>query len=263
MSDIHIHPNDTGFLYGEGVYDVVPFIDHTPLWLDAHIRQWTQSLKDLAIQSDHNWHDIIWTLTRSAKFTNGYIYLQASSGPLDARSMTQKGTNPTIIAQPMALPEMPSKISAMTVDDNVRCATRNHKHTSKYITRKILSQNPNTQEIIYSHLNTLLEGGSSNIFMIKENQLITPPPKLIYPGITRQCVLDIAVKNNIKISISPIDIRDIGPTDGLFLTGSIKRCLPITQLNDIKICIPDLFLTIKKLYNTACDTYVSQYKETA
>lgn len=263
LNEVRIHPNDTGLLYGEGIYDVVPFQSHHPLWLDEHVAHWAASLKELKIDQEIDWHDIIKDLAHSSSYSDGYIYLYASTGPIEHRSLRKRGTTPTLLAQPMPMPKIPASIAAVCVDDNVRCAIRRFKHTSKYVTRTILSHYPHADEIIYLQDQTLLEGGSSNLFVIKNDVLLTPPDTLIYPGVTRKIILSLAKKHNIPTKITPIHIDDISPDTCVFLTGSIKKCLPIHQLNDMKLTTSPLFHTLSDLYCAAIEKYVSQYQTTS
>lgn len=81
----------------------------------------------------------------------------------------------------------------------------------------------------------ITEGSKSNIFMVKENKLLTSPTKAVLPGVTRGEIIKIAKKLGIEIEEVEYRYSDIDKLDGMFISGTSPKVLPIKAVNDIKL----------------------------
>ena len=262
IDKVHIHPFDAGFLYGESVYDVIPLHDNIPLWLEYHLKKWSEALSFLGIKSSINWSQTILKLLSESDCDNCYIYLHASSGKLPSRVLQSNTQEPTIFITLLTKPPIPDKLDAYTMPDNNRCHLRHIKHSSRICVRQSLKEHTHHHEGIYCHDGHILEGGSSNIFLAQTDHLVTAPSDFIYSGVTREIIINIAHELSIPVVFQPIPLNDIKTGSCLFATGSIKRILPIRQLNDIQLSQNNLFDRLFEAYNQACEHYVSTHIQT-
>ena len=81
----------------------------------------------------------------------------------------------------------------------------------------------------------ITEGSKSNIFMVKDNELLTSPIKAVLPGVTRGEIIKIAQKLGIKIKEVEYKYSDIDKLDGMFISGTSPKILPIKEVNDISL----------------------------
>lgn len=81
----------------------------------------------------------------------------------------------------------------------------------------------------------ITEGSKSNIFMVKENKLLTSPTKAVLPGVTRGEIIKIAEKLGIEVEEVEYRYSDIDKLDGMFISGTSPKVLPIKAVNDIKL----------------------------
>ena len=81
----------------------------------------------------------------------------------------------------------------------------------------------------------ITEGSKSNIFMVKDNELLTSPIKAVLPGVTRGEIIKIAEKLGIKIKEVEYKYSDIDKLDGMFISGTSPKVLPIKSVNNINL----------------------------
>lgn len=108
----------------------------------------------------------------------------------------------------------------------------------------------------------ITEGSKSNIFMVKNNEVFTSPLHDVLPGVTRSTVIDLCVDNNIKIVEDKIDHKTISSFDGLFITGTSPKILPICFVDKISFDSSSngLILKLMKLYDENISNYIKEKK---
>ncbi|WP_251860554.1 aminotransferase class IV [Clostridium sp. Marseille-Q2269] len=109
----------------------------------------------------------------------------------------------------------------------------------------------------------ITEGSKSNIFMIKDGKVITAPVEKVLPGITRQNIIDVCKKLNLKIKEEKVYYKDIDKLDGLFISGTSPKVLPIKSVDNIQFKSSEnqLIVRIMKGYNDAMEKDVKDYKK--
>lgn len=91
------------------------------------------------------------------------------------------------------------------------------------------------EAILVDKNGNITEGSKSNIFMVKDNELLTSPIKVVLPGVTRGEIIKIAKKLRIKIKEVEYKYSDIDKLDGMFISGTSPKVLPIKAVNDISL----------------------------
>lgn len=109
----------------------------------------------------------------------------------------------------------------------------------------------------------ITEGSKSNIFMIKDGKVITAPVEKVLPGITRQNIIDVCKNLNLKIKEEKVYYKDIDKLDGLFISGTSPKVLPIKFVDNIQFKSSEnqLIVRIMKGYNDAMEKDVKDYKK--
>jgi len=119
------------------------------------------------------------------------------------------------------------------------------------------------EAILVDRDGNITEGSKSNIFMVKENEVITAPLEAVLPGITRQTIINLCAELGIRISEQKINFNDLKGIDGLFISGTSPKVLPINIVNDInfKSSSNKVIGSIMEAYDNNIEKYVKNYKD--
>ena len=91
-------------------------------------------------------------------------------------------------------------------------------------------------EAIFVRDNTVLEGSSTNVFVVRDKQVYTAPKNnLVLPGITRDVVVNLVRSCDMSMHEEAVSMEDLTTADEVWLTSSTKECLPVTQLNQYQV----------------------------
>lgn len=235
---------DRGFLFGDGVYEVIPVFEGKFFGFEKHIARLEKSLQAMKIKNPHiaeEWKSIFTTLLIQNEKTTGNcgVYCQITRGADTTRSHTfPDNLKPTVVAFITALKTTPldqleKGFSAITLDD-----TRRHDCYIKAtnLLPNILylqkAKSVGAIEAILIRNGEVLECTSSNVFIVKNNEIQTPPlSKHILSGITRDLIIHLAKENNISCAETTITPAMLKNADEIWVTGSVKEICPIVILD--------------------------------
>ncbi|WP_252214131.1 aminotransferase class IV [Clostridium sp. VAP41] len=119
-----------------------------------------------------------------------------------------------------------------------------------------IKENNAYEAILVDRNGYITEGSKSNIFMVKENVLLTSPIKTVLPGVTRGEIIDIAIENGIKVEEVSYKYSDIEKLDGMFISGTSPKILPINQVDSIKMNSNEIINKLIKCYNNKIIDYI-------
>jgi D-alanine transaminase len=233
---------DRGFLFGDGVYEVIPVFGNRLLRIDEHLNRLQNSLNRISLpnpHSDKEWREIFSDLLENNAGGDRALYLQISRGVYPKRDLAIKsGFPPTIFAMvlqvtPPDIEIVSAGISVITVDD-FRWGACDIKSTS-LVANVMLKQQAvaaNVDDAILIKNCMVSEGTASNVFIVKNNVLITPPTghKLL-PGITRDLVIEIAKNNTILVEERELKEAELYTADEIWMTSSTREIAPVIRLN--------------------------------
>lgn len=119
------------------------------------------------------------------------------------------------------------------------------------------------EAILVNNKGYLTEGSRSNIFMVKGDTLITSPVKEVLPGVTRGTIIDLCNKNNIKVIEKEVRYDEIKDMDGLFMSGTSPKILPINSVNDYNFNSGknSIIENLIKIFNENMKKYINSNKE--
>ncbi len=256
---------DRGFLFGDGVYEVIPAYGGHPFRLQGHLQRLENSLLAIRMQpplTHAEWSEILDKLLSQLPGQDQQIYLQVTRGAYNKRLHSiPEQVNPTVLALTSKLGERDPDIgirgvSAVTIED-----IRWHHCDIKAITllANILgqqqAQDQHADHAILVRDNKAIEGASSNLFMVQDGLIITPPKSRdLLPGITRDLVLELAQESGLAHAEATIEARDLDTADEIWLTSSTREVMPVTRLNGNPVADGQpgpLWQQINELY-TAC-----------
>ncbi len=260
-----ISPHDLGILRGYGVFDFMCTANDKPFLINDHWLRLKNSASHLDMRlpiSKKEYIVLLDKLLKKNNYKNSAIRTVLTAG-ISENDITvpKKPTFYILIHNIDKL--LPTK---RIYTDGAKIITHefardNHvSKTTNYIEAIKQQKEKNRQgaiEILYTNKNTILECTTSNIFIVKNNKLLTPKDGIL-PGITRKLVIEIAKKNNISISEQKITKAQLLSADEVFLTGSAKHILPITKIDTTKIGNGKpgmLTKEISELYNQYFNNY--------
>ncbi len=237
----HISVMDRGFLFGDGVYEVIPVYNNKIFRLNAHLLRLQASLNSIKIKNPYNpqkWSDILNKLLSFCNNQEQSIYLQISRGVSSKRKHSFNDLAPTVYIESNPLQSktkqaLKAGFSAITQPD-IRWHRCDIKSTSLLanIMYSQQAKEKNVEEVILYRGNQVTEGATSNVFIIKNGTLFTHPISThILPGITRDLVLESARKCHIPIKKTSFSINELNTADELWISSSTREIMPITQVD--------------------------------
>ena len=238
IEEARISPLDRGFLYGDGVYEVIPVYAGNPLEAAAHLDRLDRSLEAVGIPSPlsrDEWQALLSELTERNALTDAAIYLQVSRGATTGRDhVFPTGTEPTVFAMCMERhPGNRETGSAITLDD-IRWR-HNHIKATSLLGNVLLRQaaaDAGADECILLRDGHAIEASSSNLFIVIDGVLVTPPlqPQIL-AGITRQVIIELAGEHGIPVEERAIRESELRQADEIWIASSMREILPIVLLD--------------------------------
>lgn len=232
---------DRGFIFGDGVYEVIPVYSRRPFRLTEHLRRLQHSLDGIRITNPHSdaeWSDLLTRLIAGNEGDDQYLYLHITRGVAKRDHAFPKGVAPTvfIMSNPLLTPPkelLASGVAAITASDNrwLRCDIKAISLLPNVLLRQ-MAVDVGAVETVLLRDGFMTEGAASNIFVMKDGMLLAPPKNhLMLPGITYDVVLELAAAHDIPCEVREISEYEVRTAQELLLTSSTKEIMPITRLD--------------------------------
>ena len=234
---------DRGFLFGDGVYEVIPVFGGEPLRLNEHLERLQRSMDRVGLQnplSISEWNDVFQTLLERNPGGDRSIYLQVTRGVSPVRDLSvAEDIAPTVFVmvndiKPVEYDTLERGIEAITVDD-FRWKACDIKSVS-LIANVMIRLHANRSSVVDAIMvrdGLLTEGTASNVFMVHDNVIATPPKsECLLPGITRDLVIELARANGFIIEERDIRESELETADEIWLTSSTREIAPVVKINE-------------------------------
>ncbi len=243
IADAKISVLDRGFIFGDGVYEVIPVYSRKAFRLTEHLQRLQNSLDGIQLTnplSHSAWATLINELIARNEGEDQYLYLHITRGIAKRdHAFPNPPVAPTVFMMSNPLPVPPANllacgVGAVTATDNrwLRCDIKAISLLPNVLLRQMAVDAGCTETILLRENQWLTEGAASNIFVVKNGTLLAPPKdNLMLPGITYDVILEIAAANNIPHEVRKIAAVEVFTADELLLTSSTKEVLAITQLD--------------------------------
>ncbi len=232
---------DRGFIFGDGVYEVIPAYNGKLFRLDEHLQRLENSLQATRIPGPFDreeWRAILEALVQKNGGGDQSVYLQVTRGIAAREHGFPEKVKPTVFIMCNPL---------QAVDDRIReagvCAITLEDSRWKHCDIKAITLLPNIllrqqavdagcTEAILVRDGLVTEGAASNVFMVRDGQIRTPPKsRQLLPGITRDLVVELARQHGLDCREQDIPVATLAEADEIWLTSSTKEILPVTQLD--------------------------------
>jgi len=233
---------DRGFLFADGVYEVIPVYHGRPFRLLEHMERLDTSLE--AIRMDNPlppslWEEIFARLTAAAPEQDQTIYLQVTRGVDQTRNhLLPRGIAPTVLvmAWPAKLrdPAIPEKgVAAIVLDDNRwhRCDIKSTALLANVLLRQ-QAEDAGAAEALLIRDGLVTEGSSTNVFAVQDGEILTPPRgDLLLRGVTRDLILELARGAGIPCAERHITRDELETADEIWISSSSREVQPVTLLD--------------------------------
>lgn len=243
--DASISPFEHGFLYGMGVFETFRVYNGHPFLLDDHIERLNDGLKALHIEKRFTREEVLEAvklLLEKNKLKDAYIRFNVSAGNGEIGLPLTPYTEPNVIIFMKPLPpagELFQKQAVLlqlkrnTPEGDVRL--KSHHYMNNLLAKREIGNDPNVEGVFLTEDGFLAEGIVSNLFWIKENVLYTPSVNTgILNGITRQFVIEIGKRNNLKVQEGLFLVEELSKAEEVFVTNSIQEIVPIVTFHHIR-----------------------------
>jgi len=234
---------DRGFLFGDGVYEVIPVFAGKPLRLTEHLDRLQRSMHRVSLKNpltQQEWEEIFQTLLESNPGGDRSIYLQVTRGAAPIRDLSfSADIEPTVFVmvndiKPVDYAKLEKGIEAITVDD-FRWKACDIKSVSLIanVMIRLRANEQNVMDAIMLRGGLVTEGTASNIFVVHGGVISTPPKSdCLLPGITRDLVIDLALANGFTVEERDIKQGELETADEIWLTSSTREIAPVVKLDN-------------------------------
>jgi D-alanine transaminase len=245
LGEIHISPLDRGFIFGDGVYEVIPVYDGIPLHAREHFERLQRSMDEIRLANPHTVDEwIAFTQALLAHHPgNQSVYIQVTRGaPKKRDHVIPKDLQPTVfmMCYPLSSP------SREAVENGVACVTSpdfrwekcHIKSTSLLgnVLARQISADVGATETILLRDGMLTEASASNVFVVKDGVVAAPPrDNLILLGITYDLLTRLAADGALKLEVRPITEAQLRGADEVWLSSSTKEVLAVTTLDGVPV----------------------------
>jgi D-alanine transaminase len=267
LEEATISPLDRGFLFGDGIYEVIPSYSGKLVRFKPHIDRMNDGLQAIGIQLDwghQQWSDLCHRLMEENGSGNLGIYLHVSRGADKSRFHAfPEAVKPTVFAFTFTIASPPvadkSVVKPYTVSTNrdlrwERCHIKSTALLGNVLHFQHGYEKGNGETLLFNANNELTEASACNVFIVKNGTVITPPldhQKL--PGITRYMLLDMLRRDgNMPVEERVVTMDEVADADEVWITSSSKEIAPVIEIDGVPVGnggVGDVWLAAQTLYS--------------
>jgi D-alanine transaminase len=236
---------DRGFIFGDGVYELIPVYSRVPFRMDEHLARLERSLAAVRIRNPYSraeWRDIILQLVAKQPFEDQGIYFQVTRGVAKRDHAFPKDAVPTVFVMSNPLVNPPRELvergaAAVTaVDDRWhRCDIKSTSLLGNCLLRQVSADAGAVETILFRDGN-LSEASASNVFVVKQGTILSPAKSnLILPGITYDVVAELAQGAGMPLQFRDVPEAEVRAADEIWLTSSSKEVLAVVTLDGKRV----------------------------
>ncbi|OZA25190.1 MAG: D-amino acid aminotransferase [Hydrogenophilales bacterium 17-61-9] len=250
LAEARVPVLDRGFIFGDGVYELVPVYSRQPFRLEAHLRRLQVSLDGIRLANPHGmdaWRELILQLIALQDFADQSVYIQITRGTPGLAQAPRdqafpQGVAPTVFMFAQALvtatpAQKAAGVCAVTAGDNrwQRCNIKAISLLANILLRQ-QAVDAGCAETVMLRDGFLTEGAASNIFVVKNGVLLAPPPSnLMLTGVTYDVVLELAAAHGIPQEVRAIGEAEVRNADELWMTSSTREIMAIVKLDGVAV----------------------------
>jgi len=236
-----ISVTDSGFLYGAGIFETMRSYNGVVFALKDHLDRLFFSAKSLSINNTYDKKfitDAIYKTLRANKLADARLRLTLTGGPMSQQEEQRRATLLITAAKLQPYPPEYYRNGVLVVlcpfRQNTTEPIYRHK-TTNYFSRmlglRLAHEKMAAEALWFTTDNRLAEGCISNVFLVKDSVLYTPPIKTpVLAGVARKTVCQLALQKSIKLIEKDLSIDDLLAADEIFLTNVIMQIMPVSKV---------------------------------
>jgi D-alanine transaminase len=241
LDEAKISVLDRGFIYGDGVYEVVPVYQRQPYRLRPHLIRLQHSLDGIRLANPHReaeWEAIIHNLIAMQPFDDQGVYLQVTRGAAKRDHAFPPDAIPTVFLMSNPLPvlsreQIEGGVAVVTAADErwLRCDLKTISLLGNVLARQFAVDRDAVETVMFRD-GHLTEASASNVLIVKDGTIFAPPKdNLILPGITYDAALELARQGGLPFAIRPVTKEEALSADEMWLSSSTKEVLAVSTLD--------------------------------
>jgi len=245
MGEAKVPVLDRGFIFGDGVYEVVPVYSRVPFRLDEHLARLERSLAAVAIRNPYareQWRGFVAAIVARQPFEDQAVYFQVTRGVAKRDHAFPKDAQPTVfmMSNPLVPPpaaQVEAGAAAVSARDYrwQRCDIKSTSLIGNVLLRQMSAEADAVETILFRDAR-LTEASASNVFVVKSGVILSPPKNaLILPGITYDVVVELAHSAGMPLEFREIAEAEVRAADELWVTSSSKEVLAVVRLDGAPI----------------------------
>jgi D-alanine transaminase len=237
---IHISPDDRGYYFGDGIYEVFRVYNGTLFAKEAHFQRLLRTAEATKIQLPYSQAQLeanLENLLLAEQIVEGTVYVQITRGVAPRAHPFPASAKPVVygycneVKRP--LHTMTQGITALTVPDIrwLRCDLKTLNLLANVLAKQE-ALDGGAQEAILHREGTVTECSASNIMIVQDGVVRTHPANhLILHGVTRAVVLKLAAELELTVVEEPFDLTDLCSADEVFITGTTVEITPVIKID--------------------------------
>jgi D-alanine transaminase len=245
IEDAKVSVLDRGFIFGDGVYELVPVYSRVPFRLDEHLARLARSLSETAIRDPYSraqWRELVFRVIDAQPFEDQSVYFQVTRGVARRDHAFPKNVEPTVFMMSNPLVNPPKEQvqkggTAVSAQDNrwLRCDIKSVSLIGNCLLRQLSAEAGGAETLLFRE-GRLTEASASNVFIVKRGVIQSPAKgNLILPGITYDVVAELARANGTPLEFREVTEAEVRGADEVWVTSSSKEIFPIVELDGRKI----------------------------
>ena len=241
ISEAKVSVLDRGFIYGDGVYELVPVYAREPYRLRQHLARLQRSLDGIRLANPHRdaeWEAIIRELIARQPFDDQGVYFQVTRGAAKRDHAFPKDTPATVfmMSNPLPIPsreQIEAGVAVVTANDErwLHCDLKTISLLGNVLARQFAVDQGAVETILFRN-GYLTEASASNVLIVNNATIVAPPKdNLILPGITCDAAWELARDGGLAIEIRPVTKAEALGANEMWLSSSTKEVLAVTSVD--------------------------------
>lgn len=241
LSEARIPVLDRGFIFGDGVYEVIPVYAGKPFRAAQHLARLSRSLDAIGIPNPHDetqWSALIACVMQANPMPDQMIYIQVTRGVAKRMHAFPKEVTPTvfIMANPMSLPPAAATergVACVTMEDKrwLHCQIKSTSLLGNVLAAQNAAEHGVTEAIQFRD-GMLTEASASNVWVVKDGTVSAPPKdNLILEGIRYGLIEELCARFEIPLVSRPVTRDEVFAADEVLLSSASKEILPVVTID--------------------------------
>ncbi|MEO0951968.1 MAG: aminotransferase class IV [Pseudomonadota bacterium] len=246
LADVHISPLDRGYLFGDGIYEVLPVYDGKPLGLDKHLARLARSCDEIRLPVGRSAEDIKAVIMAVVEANGGgdqSVYVQLTRVGLEGRDHRFPDVPQTHLfamssrLAPINIDAYAQGLSAIVLPDErwARCDIKSTSLLANVLAKQAASE-ADAAEAILERDGELIEGATSAVGCVTDGVLALPVEDArVLPSVTRALIVEVADRRGIPVETRRIEMDECRAADEIVVMSSTREIMPISDLDGVPV----------------------------